>query len=100
MQNKDDNHRRHPHQRSVDVVGERSGRAPKESLQRGRDRSVAHYILWPPLRDIAEVLDQRRQLATITETASIEVACAMGSWPSIVDTPYDFSRCPRHRENI
>src|SRR5262249_34677542 len=38
--------------------------------------------------------------ATITETASIEVVSAKGSWPGIVERPYGFRslRRPRHRE--
>src|SRR5215475_16180724 len=35
-----------------------------------------------------------RTAATITETASIEVACAKASWPGIVDTPSDFASLP------
>src|SRR5262249_10721578 len=71
---------------------------PKNPCSGGEtDRSLTTYCA--PLSEIllrgwTNADNHTRTAATITETASIEVVCAKGSWPGIVDTPYDFSSLP------
>src|SRR5262249_15188826 len=68
---------------------------PKNPRNGGEtDRSLITYCgpRWETLlRCWTNADTHTRTAAIITETASIEVVCAKGSRPSIVDTPYDFS---------